>query len=197
MVRAFTRNGSYTTTLVEQDDKVVAKPKSTNFLLNSLLITSAILFFTLIIIDVPNKWFSFFYAFPFLGLFLSVGALKDLFKTKNKLLDKFCNATANTSCNTVVHSSKWKVLKTVGFSDLGIVFFIVQIVGLFLMGLSDGYIVYFSIQTVLLIVSIPVIFGSLYYQKYIEKMVSHLFEHYCSCDNGIGLCVFPKQNVCL
>lgn len=155
--------------LVEQDAKEVAKPKTKNLLLHSLLIISALLFLTLVVVDVPSNWFSLFYVFPILGLFLSVAALKDLFKTKSKLLNKFCNSTAATSCNTVVNSSKWKILKTVGFSDLGIIFFSVQIIGLFLMGLSGHYAGFLSIQTILLLASIPVIIASIYYQKFIEK----------------------------
>lgn len=154
--------------LVEQDLKET-KPKTKNWLLRSLLLVSGILFLIMLVLNLPNKLFALFYAFPIFGLVLSVAALKDLFKTKSKLLDKFCKATAATSCNTVVNSSKWKFLKTIGFSDLGVVFFSVQIVALLMMGLSGLYSGFFLIQTVLLLAAIPVITASLYYQKFIEK----------------------------
>ncbi|TXD82435.1 hypothetical protein ESY86_14410 [Subsaximicrobium wynnwilliamsii] len=155
--------------LAESDKYNISKPKPKNNYLNILLGLSAILFLVISIEYLPMKWYGLFYVFPIIGLFLSVTALKDLFKTRSKLLDKFCQVSSANDCKTVVNSSKWKLLETVGFSDLSVVFFSVQIVSLFVMGISGLSMDYFSIQIVLLALSVPIISLSIYYQKYIEK----------------------------
>ncbi len=110
-----------------------------------------------------------FLIFPVLGILFSVAALKDLFGANNKLLNDFCNMTASTSCTTVVGSTKWKVFEFVNFSDLSIVFFTSQFLGLFVFLLTDNTIAYFLIQKALLLVAVPILLLSIYYQKFVEK----------------------------
>jgi len=111
----------------------------------------------------------FFVVFPIIGIFFSVAALKDLFGTKSALLNGFCNMTASTSCATVVDSTKWKIFEVVNFSDLSIIFFVSQFFGLLVFLFSGDATDYFTIQKMLLLVSIPVLFLSIYYQKFVEK----------------------------
>tara|TARA_R110002096_G_scaffold42475_6_gene114654 strand:+ start:16911 stop:18548 length:1638 start_codon:yes stop_codon:yes gene_type:complete len=155
--------------LLAEHEETLLKPKSKNWFNRSLLLISLLLFASVLFIDFTNIWFVLFYAFPIIGVLFSIAALKDIFSTKNKLLDKFCNVTATTSCNTVVNSVKWKIFNTINFSDLSILFFATQISTLFLMGLSNHNNDYFSIQTILLILATPILMASLYYQKFIEK----------------------------
>lgn len=110
-----------------------------------------------------------FFMFPTIGLLFSVAALKDLFGAKSNLLNDFCNITASTSCATVVNSDKWKIFKTINFSDLSILFFTTQFLSLFILILSGDSITFFSIQKIILLISLPVILASLYYQKFVEK----------------------------
>jgi hypothetical protein len=149
--------------------KDINKPKLNDWVFKVTLLLFLFLFIFIAFNSVVNKWFLGFYIFPLLGLYLSVAALNDLFKTKNEFLDKFCNASNSSSCNTIIKSSKWKILEIVGFSDLSIVFFFVQIVSLFLMGLSGQLIDFFSISLLCLLASTPVIATSIFYQKYVEK----------------------------
>jgi protein-disulfide isomerase len=110
-----------------------------------------------------------FLVFPAVGLLFSIAALKDLFGTKSELLNSFCNMTASTSCATVVGSSKWKIFEFVNFSDLSMVFFSFQFMGLFFSILTNNTDSFFTLQKILLVFAVPVIFASLYYQKYVEK----------------------------
>lgn len=114
-------------------------------------------------------WHGPFYLLSFAGVLFSLGALKDLLNTKNAFLDTFCSVTTSTDCNAVVNSSKWKIFEKISFSDLSITFFVTEILALFLMGLSGDSAEYFSIQLILLLLSIPIILTSLYYQKFVEK----------------------------
>ncbi len=110
-----------------------------------------------------------FLLFPSIGILFSMAALKELFGTKSTLINKFCNITASTNCTTVVSSNKWKFFNIINFSDLSIIFFSSQVFALLTFLLSGNLLEYFAIQKILLIISIPVIVLSLYYQKFVEK----------------------------
>lgn len=110
-----------------------------------------------------------FFLFPAVGILFSIAALKDLFGTKAKIIDSFCNMTASTECSTVVESEKWKIFKIINFSDLSIVFFASQFIGILLFLLYNESNMFFSIQQILLFAALPVLFASIYYQKFVEK----------------------------
>lgn len=110
-----------------------------------------------------------FFLFPIIGILFSVAALKDLFGTKSELLNNFCNITTSSSCATILDSRKWKFFEIINFSDLSIVFFASQFVGLLISLLSRDVKTYFTIQQILLLITVPVLFLSIYYQKFVEK----------------------------
>lgn len=155
--------------LLAENEGTPPKAKSNTKHNYILPLVTLVLITSVIILTSPKNWLLFFYALPILGTLLSIAVLKDLLGTKNELLNKFCNITTNTSCNTIVNSNKWKIFDIISFSDLSIIFFSAQLVCLFLMGLINLYADYFSIQTIMLISAFPVITVSIYYQKYIEK----------------------------
>lgn len=110
-----------------------------------------------------------FFTFPIIGILSSIAALKDLFGAKSELLNRFCNITVSTSCTTVVSSSKWKIFEIVNFSDLSIVFFTWQFLGLLIFLLIGNTVDFFLIQKTLLFGAVPVLLLSIYYQKFVEK----------------------------
>lgn len=110
-----------------------------------------------------------FLLFPITGILFSIAALKDLFGTKSELLNSFCNIMTPNSCATVVDSNKWKIFEIVNFSDLSIVFFTSQFLALLFFLFSGNTITYFAIQRILLLLAIPILFLSVYFQKYVEK----------------------------
>ncbi|WP_400078891.1 vitamin K epoxide reductase family protein [Winogradskyella sp. R77965] len=116
-----------------------------------------------------NYWSIIFGLLPLIGIWLSVYALNDIFNTKSAVLAKFCESSPSSSCGSVINSNKWAIFDKISFSDLSILFFSLQLCSLFLFGLINDYDQYYSIQSVLLYASIPIIFLSLYYQKFVEK----------------------------
>lgn len=153
--------------LAETSETVNSAKKSNPFLALSLL---CLIFLIAVIFAFQENWqTNLFFAFAALGMLFSIAALKDLFGTKSEMLNKFCNITATTSCNTVVSSNKWKLFKYLDFSDLSMVFFGTQFFGLFLFLLFGESATFLSIQKLLLLFSIPVIVASLYFQKFVEK----------------------------
>jgi protein-disulfide isomerase len=110
-----------------------------------------------------------FFIFPSIGLLFSVAALKDLFGTKSELLNSFCNITSSTSCTSIIDSKKWKIFEFVNFSDLSIVFFTSQFLALLTFLFTGNTVGFFSIQKVMIFGATPILFLSLYYQKFVEK----------------------------
>lgn len=154
--------------LAEGSNDILAGKKKQGFA-KVLLIPFVILSAVLLYFIIPRLQIAFFYVFPLMGLFLSIVALQELFNTKNELFDKFCNIASNTSCESVLKSTKWELLKKFSFSDLGMLFFSSQIIALTLFSLKSLTIGFFQLQLILLICALPVMGLSIYYQAYIEK----------------------------
>jgi uncharacterized membrane protein len=154
--------------LVEKSEtEIDLKPKKNWFLIFQFV--CVVSFFLVIVTFNAPLVFKLFIVFPFLGILLSVEALGHLFKAKIPLLTNFCNMTVSTSCSTVVGSKKWKIFEIVNFSDLSIIFFSFQFVGLLIFLIFDNLTAYFAMQKILLFGAIVVLFLSLYYQKFVEK----------------------------
>lgn len=155
--------------LIENTENGELTKPNTNYWLRFLSI-AVVLFFVMVLYtlnaDLSTKVFL---VFPIAGLLFSLAALKDLFDAKSEFLNSFCNMTASTSCATIVGSNKWKIFEIVNFSDLSMVFFGSQFLGLLLFLLSGNFESYLNIQQILLLSAVPVLFTSLYYQKYVEK----------------------------
>lgn len=143
--------------------------KSTNKLSWVLPLSLSIIFIVFLFQCEANLQTKLFFLFPILGILFSIAAIKDLFGIRNEFLNNFCSMTNATSCNSVVGSKKWRIFEIVNFSDLSVVFFTSQILGLLVFLFSGNTTVYFTIQKLLLIVSIPVLLLSVYYQNFIEK----------------------------
>lgn len=135
----------------------------------TLPISCLILFLLTIFKFDENITTKLFFIFPIIGILFSVAALKDLFGTNSKLINSFCNITMSTSCISIVGSNKWKIFEFINFSDLSIIFFTSQFLGQIAFLLMGNTISFFSIQKVLFLSAIPILFISLYYQKFVAK----------------------------
>lgn len=153
--------------LVEKSENEVAQIPIKNYWF--LQIFALVLFLLVLLQNETAFTNKLFLVFPIVGILFSVAALKDLFGAKSELLNNFCNMTASTSCSTVVGSTKWKIFEIVNFSDLSMVFFSSQFLGLLVFLFSGDVATYFAIQKMLLLSAIPVLFLSIYYQKFVEK----------------------------
>ncbi len=137
-----------------------------NLLLSSFCFIGFLMFFFGFESNLISKLFI---LFPTIGIFFSVVALKDLFGLNIDLINNFCKITTSSSCESILSSDKWKIFSYINFSDLAIVFFSSQFLGLLTILVSGNSIEFFSIQSILLFGSIPVILLSLYFQKFVEK----------------------------
>ncbi|KAF2329091.1 thioredoxin domain-containing protein [Flavobacterium daemonense] len=129
----------------------------------------AILFFLILAHFQISMQAKLFFIFPVIGILFSIAALKDLFGAKSELLDRFCNMTTSVSCTSVMQSNKWRIFEIINFSDLSIIFFCFQFLGLLTSFFINDSNSYFSIQKIILVCTMPLIMASLYYQKFVER----------------------------
>ncbi|MCZ8088995.1 vitamin K epoxide reductase family protein [Flavobacterium sp.] len=116
--------------------------------------------------DLKSKLFMFL---PLLGVVFSTISFKDLYEIKSNVINDFCNLTSSTSCTILVDSKKWKIFKFLDFGDLSITFFFTQVLCFLFFSVTEQQIQFFQIQKLLLLISVPIIFISIYYQKMVEK----------------------------
>jgi len=164
--------------LIEKNDFEVnpRKTSTSNFILLGILF---ILISFLLYLSFFNLITLSFYVLPFLGLLLSIGAFRVLLESESELLSKFCKINSDSNehssnsedsgCISVISSSKWTFLETLDLTSLSLSFFSAQILTFLIMGMMDKYDYYFSIQFILLVISLPLIGISLFYQKFIIK----------------------------
>jgi thiol-disulfide isomerase/thioredoxin len=99
------------------------------------------------------------------GLLLSVVALKNVFQLEHTFLNAICTGTENSSCNSVIKSSKRLSI----LSDVSLIFFAYQFLMLLISSATNTFQLFLSIQKVLLLASIPVLAISLYHQTFTVK----------------------------
>jgi uncharacterized membrane protein len=139
------------------------KSYSNSYKYINILFSFVFIFFLVINSNVGRKIE--FLILPIIGLFLSYQSLKNIFGFNENFISKLCNASKLTSCESVINSNQWKILEKVKLNEISIIFFSFQFFSFFI----ENEIQYFYFQKIILLLSIPIIFISIYYQKFIEK----------------------------
>lgn len=94
------------------------------------------------------------------GVLVSIFIVQEKLGLKNEIVSKFCNINANVSCDSVIKSEKGDINKWMGFTDLPLLFFSVNMVSILLNPIYSSKIVgLFSL------ISFPVIIYSIWLQK--------------------------------
>ncbi|TGD57654.1 vitamin K epoxide reductase family protein [Flavobacterium humi] len=99
-----------------------------------------------------------------IGLIISIFIVQEKLGYKNEMVSKFCNINPNTSCDSVIKSNQSEINKWVGFSDLPLLFFGVNVLSVLLQPVGSVPIV-----GALSVISIPVIIYSVWLQKFKVK----------------------------
>lgn len=144
--------------------KKVQKRKSILFFLVATFITLALL-----VISNFKIFFFSFYALSIFGIVLSIFTLKNILGIDNSMSEKICEISQKTDCETILNSKKWRLSDILNFSDLSLVFFSSQLVTLIISSLLNSEITFFYVQSIFLLMSLPLIFISIYYQKFVER----------------------------
>lgn len=96
-----------------------------------------------------------------IGLVISVFIVQEKFGYKNEMVSKFCNINPNASCDSVIKSDKSEINKWLGFSDLPLLFFGVNVLSILLQPAGSVPIV-----GALSSAALPVIAYSIWLQKF-------------------------------
>jgi uncharacterized membrane protein/protein-disulfide isomerase len=127
------------------------------------------LFLALLIMAKNESNINILFIFILLGLTCSLATIKELFNSKSELFEKFCNLTEASSCRDVVNSKRWRFFNVVNLSDLSIIFYTFQFIGLFYSILSNNENIFLQIIFYQLVLATPLFPLSIYYQKFVEK----------------------------
>ncbi|MCX2681950.1 thioredoxin domain-containing protein [Galbibacter sp. EGI 63066] len=109
-----------------------------------------------------------FFALSFLGLIFSLYAIRLFYRDKSKG-NSYCDLSSSINCSSVISSSKNKIYKNIGFTDLSILFFSSQFLGLLIFQDKDIMCNFLFLQKILLLLSIPITFLSLFFQISVIK----------------------------
>jgi len=102
------------------------------------------------------------------GIFVSWMIVSKDLGIENKMADQVCGK--DTDCNSVIHSSKAKLLFEIGWSDAGIIYFSFLLVTLLVASFNNSLTSIYPLLVLFAVVSIPVTIVSIYYQwKVIKK----------------------------
>ncbi|MGH2664556.1 vitamin K epoxide reductase family protein [Flavobacterium sp.] len=96
-----------------------------------------------------------------IGLVISVFIVQEKFGYKNEVVSKLCNINPNASCDSVIKSDKSEINKWVGFTDLPLIFFAVNVLAVLLQPNPSAPIV-----GLLSLIALPVIAYSVWMQKF-------------------------------
>ncbi|MBB6371522.1 vitamin K epoxide reductase family protein [Chryseobacterium shigense] len=149
--------------LIEKDDNVkevsAAKRNNKIYLLTGIVACISYLYITAGLLPAV------FGVIIFLGVFLSVEAIKTEMGFQSSLSKQFCSIMENADCSQVINSQKNII--NLKFSDLSIYFFSSQLLGILLLSFRAPE--YFSMMNMLLYCSVPLTLYSIFFQWKVEK----------------------------
>lgn len=112
----------------------------------------------------------FFIAIVIVGLYLSIEAISSELGISTKFSKAVCGGPVTESdCNTVINSTKTKLLEIISFSDISITFFVAQLLSILFFSISNQISDFYNLTFISLICSLPVTMYSFYLQKFVAK----------------------------
>ncbi len=128
---------------------------------NALFLLIGLLLVTFLLVSNPSIYNITFFISTLIGFYFSILLIKKEFKIGDEVIDKFCNALPNSSCESVINSDQGKILK-LSLSTICIIYFASILIYQLIFQNTD------LIYTLGLLSIIPIIY-SLYSQKLIVK----------------------------
>jgi len=153
---------------VEKNDEESYITKKNRFLGWTIYFFAALIFLFLFFFRGPNLFQSVHFLLSIIGLIVSVFIVQHELGISSRTLDKFCSGTnERTSCDDVLNSKGAKIIGTITFRDVGLVYFAGIILSWLLLpfvkNANDNFIVILSLF------AIPFTLYSIFYQYFIVK----------------------------
>jgi len=155
--------------LAEKDKNFADTNAKSHFLEFSLLVLSFILFSSCFFFSHSSLIAYSLLLTAIAGLYLSTETFRQILGLKEGIASKFCNVTAETSCENILTSKKWKLFDIFNLSDISIVFFASQIIAIILFSLLNLSSLFFSLLSIGSWLVVPLSILSIYYQWKVEK----------------------------
>lgn len=118
---------------------------------------------------VSDLFFWIFFILKCMGCVVSYFLVKHALGLVGKLDEKVCHMGKSTDCNAVLTSPAAKLFKTIGMSDIGVVYFSGGLLALFVSALSQTWPILLGWLSVLSFCTVPYTLFSLYYQRWVVK----------------------------
>lgn len=96
-----------------------------------------------------------------IGSCIGAFIIQEEFGISNEMVSKFCSYSENTSCNSVIKSTKNDINKWMNFADLPLVFFVVNTIAILLNPIAS-----MNIIGVLSTLALPIVLYSVWIQKF-------------------------------
>ena len=155
--------------LVEKEENEPKKENKSNELVIVGSILFGLLYLALIFINGFSILVSTFICLALVGIYLSYEAISSEFGIKTKFSQAVCSISANSDCKAVLNTVKSKIIQQISFSTVSIAFFSSQIIELLIFSVFNKPIEFFLINSILLLLTIPVIIFSIYHQTLVAK----------------------------
>ncbi|NMH28492.1 vitamin K epoxide reductase family protein [Flavobacterium silvaticum] len=126
-------------------------------------------FITLLFYLQPNFFELILVVCSLIGGILAIGAQEKVFDSAGAFVQSLCSIGKATSCTNVINSKKWKLFQILNFSDLSITYFATQLLGYSYFKAAGNIPDFLIVISFFLMLSLPLILISIYYQKYVEK----------------------------
>lgn len=127
----------------------------------ALILILGLVFFNL---DTFSLHYSTYLILSFLGLLISVLIVKESFGIHSKATAKVCEKISKVAgCKGVINSLNSKIFQNFSLSDACIVYYVSNVVAIFVVGFNENLFLLISI------ISLPIVFFSIYYQGIILK----------------------------
>ncbi|WP_298547719.1 vitamin K epoxide reductase family protein [uncultured Aquimarina sp.] len=153
----------------DKDKNDIQKSTMTNYSFYGAIVILVGMYLTVILSSNYSPLLVAFTLISLLGVYMSIEAILQEIGVKTNFGSTVCNLTGNSDCESVIKSSKLKVLEKVSFSSLSLIYFSSLIIGVFLLSLTQSIIDFYNIVFIIGLISFPITLFSIYYQKFIEK----------------------------
>ena len=154
--------------LAENKENELTTKKSNNLVSFGLIFLGLIYLFS-IFANAFSLLTFLFVCFAAIGIYLSLEAISHEFGIQTKFSEAVCTITTNSDCHAVIKAKKSKLLENFSFSQASVTFFSAQILGLLMFVILHRLNDFYTITTILLLLSFPVTFFSFYQQIVVAK----------------------------
>lgn len=156
----FIKDWSGVVVVIEPNEIILNKKSSINLKLVQYVLPALVIIGSSFFYNNYTFYDYFLLLTTIVGLFFSILIIQEKLGYSNDMVSKFCNASSNTSCESIIKSSNGRINKWLSFSDLPVLFFSISLLSLVFEPKNSSVIIGF-----ISVFSLPLIGYTLWIQK--------------------------------